>query len=78
MYGRGVVDSKVGIAIFCYLAKTLFESPEFHGNIFLSFDADEESGNFTGIKEILKIAPKWDICILGYQNHKEIHIGARG
>jgi succinyl-diaminopimelate desuccinylase len=78
MYGRGVADSKVSISIFCYLAKALFESSDFCGNIFLGFDADEESGNLTGIKKILKIAPKFDLCILGYQNHKEIHIGARG
>jgi len=77
MYGRGVADSKIGMAIFSYLAKDLFQNPEFKGNIFLSFSADEESGNFTGIKEILKIAPKADICILGYQG-REISIGARG
>jgi len=78
MYGRGVADSKIGIAIFSYLAKILFENPEFFGNIFLTFDADEESGNFIGIKEILKYAPKTDLCILGYQQNKEIHIGGRG
>jgi len=77
MYGRGVADSKIGIALFSYLAKDLFKNSEFKGNIFLSFSADEESGNFTGIKEILKIAPKVNICILGYQG-KEISIGGRG
>ena len=78
MYGRGVADSKIGIAIFSYLAKDLFRNSEFKGNIFLSFSADEESGNFTGMKEILKISPKADICILGYQGNEEISIGARG
>ena len=77
MYGRGVADSKIGIALFSYLAKDLFQNFQFKGNIFLSFSADEESGNFTGIKEILKIVPKADICILGYQG-REISIGARG
>jgi len=80
MYGRGVADCKTGVSIFTYLAKDLFENPEFKGNIFLGFDSDEESGNFTGIKEILKISPKADICILGYQRRRkgEISIGSRG
>jgi acetylornithine deacetylase/succinyl-diaminopimelate desuccinylase-like protein len=78
MWGRGVADCKTGIAIFSYLAKDLFENPEFKGNIFLGFDADEESGNFIGIKEILKRAPKTDVCILGYQGRDEISIGGRG
>ena len=56
MYGRGVADSKIGIAIFSYLAKDLFRNSEFKGNIFLSFSSDEERGNFTGMKEILKIS----------------------
>ncbi len=77
MYGRGVADAKTGISLFSYLAKVLYENKEFKGNIFLIFDADEESGNFTGIKEILKIAPRGDICILGYQK-REISIGGRG
>jgi acetylornithine deacetylase/succinyl-diaminopimelate desuccinylase family protein len=77
IYGRGAADSKIGIAIFSYLARSLFYDPQFKGNIFLSFSSDEESGNFTGIKKILKIAPKANVCILGYQG-KEISIGARG
>ena len=77
MYGRGVADSKIAIAIFSYLAKELYENPEFNASIFLGFDADEQGGNFTGIKEILKHAPRADICILGYQG-KEVSIGARG
>jgi len=66
------------IAIFSYLAKDLFKNPEFKGNIFLSFSADEESGNFTGIRKILKYIPKADVCILGYQGREEISIGGRG
>ncbi|MBZ9572746.1 M20 family metallopeptidase [Patescibacteria group bacterium] len=78
MYGRGVADSKIAIVIFSYLARELWKNPEFKGNIFLGFDADEQSGNFTGFKQILKYAPKTDICILGYQGIKEISIGSRG
>ncbi len=78
MFGRGVADSKVAIASFCYLAKELAEDKDFGGSIFLGFDADEQSGNFSGIREILKYAPKVDVCILGYQGNDEISIGARG
>lgn len=78
IYGRGAADSKTAIAIFCYLAKSLSEEKKFKGSIFLGFDADEQSGNFSGIKEVLKYAPKVDICILGYQGIDEISIGARG
>lgn len=78
MYGRGAADSKMGIAIFCYLAERLFSIPEFKGNIILGFDADEQSGNFSGIREILKRRPKADVCVLGYQGVDEISIGARG
>lgn len=78
MYGRGTNDSKIAIAIFCYLAKELAEDKNFKSSIFLGFDADEQSGNFSGIREVLKHAPKADICILGYQGIEEISIGARG
>ena len=72
LYGRGVADSKVGVALFTYLAQELYQNPEFEGNIFLGFDADEQGGNFTGIKGINKYAPESDICILGYQGQGEI------
>jgi len=78
MYGRGVADSKIGIAIFSYLAKELYDNPKFEGNIILGFDANEQNGEFTGIKDILKQKPKADVCILGYQGIDEISIGARG
>lgn len=78
MYGRGVADAKIGIAIFCYLAKELDKNKGFNGNLILGFDADEQSGRFTGIKDILKQKPEADICILGYQGIDEISIGARG
>lgn len=78
MYGRGVADSKIGAAIFCYLAKELYKDATFKGNIFLGFDADEQSGNFTGIREIVKHTPKADVCLLGYPGKNEISIGARG
>jgi succinyl-diaminopimelate desuccinylase len=72
IYGRGVADSKAAIALFIYLAKVLRDSPQFNGSLFLGFDAQEESGNFSGIREILHHAPKVDICILGYQSFDEI------
>jgi len=79
MYGRGVADSKIGIAIFCYLAKELSDNSEFKGNIILGFDANEQSGEYSGIRDIIKTQkPKADVCILGYQGVDEISIGMRG
>lgn len=78
MLGRGAADAKIGIALFCYLAKELSEDKNFNGSIFLGFDADEQSGNFTGIREVIKKAPKADVCILGYQDNNAISIGSRG
>lgn len=78
MYGRGVGDSKVGVALFCYLARELAQDESFEGNLFLGFDAEEQGGQFTGIKEVLKHAPDADVCVLGYQGNEEISIGARG
>ena len=78
MYGRGTADSKVAIALYCYLAKELSEDKNFNSSIFLGFDADEQTGNFTGVREIIKHAPKVDVCVLGYQGINEISIGARG
>lgn len=79
MHGRGVADSKIGIAIFCYLAKELYNNPEFKGNIILGFDANEQSGEYSGIRNIVKKEkPKADVCILGYQGIDEISVGMRG
>lgn len=78
MYGRGTADSKVAIALFCHLAKELAEDKKFNASIFLGFDADEQTGNFTGVREVIKHAPKADICVLGYQGINEISVGARG
>jgi len=79
MYGRGVADSKVAIALFCYLARELAEDKSFNASIFLGFDANEQSGEYSGIRDIIKIKkPKADICILGYQGIDEISIGMRG
>ena len=79
LYGRGANDSKIAIAIFCYLAKELSEDKSFEGSIFLGFDANEQGGEYSGIRDIIKIKrPRADICILGYQGINEISIGMRG
>lgn len=79
LYGRGVADSKIAIAIFSYLAKDFVGNPDFKGNIILGFDANEQSGEYSGIRDIIKIKkPKADVCILGYQGIDEISIGMRG
>lgn len=79
MYGRGTADAKVAIATFCYLAKELAKDKDFKASIFLGFDANEQSGEYSGIRDIIGIKkPEADICILGYQGIGEISIGMRG
>ena len=78
LYGLGVSDSKFAVAEFIYLAKSLYENPEFESSIFLGFDAAEQSGKFAGIRDVIEYVPECDLCILGYQDFNKIHIGARG
>ncbi len=78
MYGRGVADARLGIAMFSILARQIANDSAFTGTLFLAFDADEQSGRFTGIREIIQQGPKPDGIILGYQGSGEISIGARG
>lgn len=79
LFGRGAADSKAAIAIYIYLAKLLKDDGVLDKHqIILGFDSDEQSGEFTGIKEILKTDVNADAVILGYPSTKEITIGARG
>lgn len=78
MYGRGVADAKLAIALFCELSSDLYADPDVPVSLFLGFYADEQSGRFTGIREVISQAPESDVCILGYQGIEEISIGARG
>jgi len=78
LYGLGAADCKVAVATFVYLAKKLYEDPEFDANIFLGFDADEQAGWFSGARDVLRHAPEADVCILGYQGMDDSLIGARG
>jgi len=75
LYGRGAADCKAGIGIFCFVAAAIAQE-KIGGQLILVFDSDEQSGNFSGIKEVLKkIKP--DAAIIGYPE-PEIAIGARG
>lgn len=76
LYGRGSADCKSAIAIFCFIAAALKE--DFKGNLILTFDSNEQSGEFTGIKEILKVIQKPNSAMIGYPGTEEIAIGARG
>jgi succinyl-diaminopimelate desuccinylase len=78
MYGCGVASCKIAIAMYCILARELARNDAFNGNIYLSFNSDEQCGTLTGAREIIPRAPKVDLCLLGYQEMDEISIGARG
>lgn len=76
LYGRGSADCKSAIAIFSFIATALKENLK--GNLILTFDSDEQGGEFTGIKEILKVIQKPNSAMIGYPGTEEIAIGARG
>ena len=78
MIGRGVADARLAIAMYSILAREISREPAFNGTLVLAFDADEQSGRFSGIRQIIQHAPKADGIILGYQGAGEISIGARG
>ena len=78
MIGRGVADARLAIAMFSILAREISQDSAFKGTLVLAFDADEQSGRFTGIQQIIQKAPRPDGIILGYQGAGEISIGARG
>ena len=79
MYGRGTADSKVAIAIFCHLAVALAgERDGLSGRLMLLFDGDEHTGNFGGVKALLRTGPTLSGVMIGYPDDSVINIGARG
>ena len=79
LYGRGAADSKAGIAQIVYATKILLKKEdELNGKLVIAFDSDEESGNFSGMKTLLKEGLKGDFCLIAYPGNDEIMIGSRG
>ncbi|MDI6602630.1 MAG: ArgE/DapE family deacylase [Patescibacteria group bacterium] len=77
LYGRGSADCKAGIAAAIYAANCL-KNLNLDGQLILAFDSDEESGNFTGMKTLLKKGLKGDVCLITYPGNGEVMIGSRG
>lgn len=81
LYGRGSADSKAGVAIFCHVAAACLErQARLRGTLKLIFDADEHTGDFSGMKHALNGEDKNRIAgaMLGYPGFKRVGIGARG
>lgn len=80
LYGRGAADSKIAVAIFSHLAAKILRSSGLkQGELFVVFDAEEHSGEFTGIKRFLETAPrKPDAVFIGYPGNKNLVVGSRG
>ena len=80
LYGRGALDTKSGLAAMVYAFIALKETKaNFAGTVMLGITYDEESGKFTGIKELLKSIAKPDAAIVGEPVRREgIPIGSRG
>ncbi|MEN8905361.1 MAG: M20/M25/M40 family metallo-hydrolase, partial [Clostridiales bacterium] len=68
MYGRGSADSKIAISIFLHIAKELKKLKSLNGQVDFVFDADEHTGNFSGIKSYLEYLnyKKIDGVCIGY------------
>lgn len=77
LYGRGSADCKAGIAAAIYVADCL-KNLDLGGQLLLAFDSDEESGNFTGMKTLLKKGLRGDVCLIAYPGNEEVMIGSRG
>lgn len=80
MYGRGTADCKAGIVAMIYALIALKHFiPEEKLRIELVFDGGEQTGEYLGMREILKTALKVDAGIIGYGGDQtEVGIGARG
>ncbi|MFH1586644.1 MAG: M20 family metallopeptidase [Candidatus Diapherotrites archaeon] len=80
IFGRGARDMKGGVAALTYSAIALVESSsELNGKITLVFNSDEESGNHSGIREVLDSGITADACLVGEpMKDKKIKIGYRG
>ena len=80
LYGRGAADSKIAVSIFSHLAAKILETGVLKkGELFVVLDADEHSGEFTGIKRFLEVSPKTpEAVLIGYPGNKNLVIGSRG
>ena len=82
LYGRGAADSKAGVAIFCHVVAALaIEKARLQGNLAFLFDAEEHSGQFTGVRRFIarrgRFAPVAGVMI-GYPGNARIVTGCRG
>ncbi len=79
LYGRGAADSKVAIAMFCHLGVALAaERDRLAGRLLLLFDGDEHTGEFGGVKALLRTKPDLLGVMIGYPDDAAISVGARG
>lgn len=79
LFGRGAGDSKLAASMFTHLAKDMLaRQADMHGNFLLILDADEHTGNFSGIKSALKAGYKPDGIMIGYPGNDKIVVGSRG
>jgi len=78
MYGRGVADSKVAIAVFCHLLREWAGASDQAGNLVVLFDGDEHTGRFRGVQHFIAEGPKIDAAMIGYPGLDAVRDGARG
>lgn len=77
LFGRGAVDMKGGLAAITFAAIAL-SKVKLCGKLSLACSSDEEGGNHTGIKYLLKNGLRGDACVIAEPYRKRIGIGNRG
>ncbi|MBF9016757.1 MULTISPECIES: M20 family metallopeptidase [unclassified Oceanispirochaeta] len=79
LYGRGSCDSRAGVAIFSHILHDLFlEKSLTSGRLAVMFDVDEHTGNFGGVKALVRENPDLAGVMIGYPGFDEVVCGARG
>lgn len=80
LYGRGVADSKVAVAIFCHLVREVLKSDTLKsGVLYILLDGDEHTGNFGGVKSFIESSSRLPTFVaIGYPGNDKMMIGARG
>jgi len=79
IYGRGAADCKVAASIFCHLARQLSSTRSVQsGTLHILLEADEHTGNFGCIKQLLDEGIQPSFLAIGYPGNYGVVVGARG
>jgi succinyl-diaminopimelate desuccinylase len=79
LYGRGAGDSKIAVSIFSHVFRFFHRhGGPVSGRLGVLFDADEHTGRFGGVRELISRRSAVSGVCIGYPGFDELVIGARG